>query len=583
MGVGQETTDMMSGKGEPEYPTLQCGSRLTVEQERDWYKEKLLHMKVVFKEMQHSLQSQKIRKEGIETVSTLLKESRQQITTLENQKRALETAVRNLQNRLANHGLSNSVTFEENELFIPGTSKQILDNLAKENARLRNLLGMSGGFEDVTKLHETIERVQGVNSSLQVEKDNLLQKVADLENMLKSSDSEKDKLICQLREHIDKLQSNSRTQDVLCQSMSGEVSGLRQKLKDFVLQCQQLEIKLEDAEQNKVNLTQQEVPVVEVRSNQKSEDTLDGNILVEENTRLKEELKTLKEMNRRWQDYNTDRERYTQELHSNYRELQQRYKASQEKRITEERERQLNNLLVTAKENMEKMENDKKQLLEKLEASESTVASQAIEIQQLRMMSGEGDQETIAALKAQIQVCTEDFQTERQDRAKAQAKAHLLQEEVNSLRAENSQLRYFPQVNQNLAPRQPQVYSRHQSIAQEPPQLQARGWPQRQGLIVTDGSNVTEADGNLSMTTTPDISPKLITSRSPTSPSVPQHAPKFMASGPVSLPVMRSDPTLFKQGLRKKEEDTLCCPKCSQGFSEEEQDKLLEHMEICCE
>ncbi|XP_046379118.1 TNFAIP3-interacting protein 2-like [Haliotis rufescens] len=582
MGVGQKMTDhgMMSGKGEPEYPTMQCGSRLTVEQERDWYKEKLLHMKVVFREMQHSLQSQKIRKEGVETVSVLLKESRQQITTLENQKRALETAVRNLQNRLANHGLSNSVTFEENELFIPGTSKQILDNLAKENARLRNLLGMSGGFEDVSKLHETIERVQGVSSNLQVENDNLLQKVTDLENMLKSSDSDKDKMICQLREHIDKLQSNSRTQDVLCQSMSGEVSGLRYKLKDFVLQCQQLEMKLEDAEQNKVTFTQQEVPVTEVKYNQKSEDTPDGNIILEETTRLKEELKTLKEMNRRWQDYNSDRERYTQELHSNYRELQQRYKTSQESRITEERERQLNNLLVTAKEKLEKMEVDKKQLAEKLEASEATVGSQMIEMQQLRLMSGGGDLETIAALKAQIQVCTEDFETERQDRAKAQARAHLLQEEVNNLRVENNQLRCSG--NQNLLSRQSQVYSRHQSIALEPPQLQARGWPQRRGLIVTDG-NMTETDGNLPGTKSPGTSPRLITSRSPTNPSVPRHSPSFLTSGPVSLPVMRSDPSLFKPALRKKEEETLCCPKCGQGFSEEEQDKLLEHMEVCCE
>lgn len=134
-----------------------------------------------------------------------------------------------------------------------------------------NLWILLWGFSfAVPRLFQTIERVQGVSSNLQVENDNLLQKVTDLENMLKSSDSDKDKMICQLRERIDKLQSNSRTQDVLCQSMSGEVSGLRHKLKDFVLQCQQLEMKLEDAEQNKVTFTQQEVPVTEVKYNQVS-------------------------------------------------------------------------------------------------------------------------------------------------------------------------------------------------------------------------------------------------------------------------------------------------------------------------
>lgn len=33
-----------------------------------------------------------------------------------------------------------SVSIEETELFVPGASKQTLDNLAKENARLRTLL-----------------------------------------------------------------------------------------------------------------------------------------------------------------------------------------------------------------------------------------------------------------------------------------------------------------------------------------------------------------------------------------------------------------------------------------------------------
>ena len=33
-----------------------------------------------------------------------------------------------------------SVNIEETDLYVPGTSKQTLDNLARENARLRSLL-----------------------------------------------------------------------------------------------------------------------------------------------------------------------------------------------------------------------------------------------------------------------------------------------------------------------------------------------------------------------------------------------------------------------------------------------------------
>ena len=114
--------------------------------ECDAYKEKLNHLKVYINEQKYQLQSQKIRKEGVETLSKLLTESRQEISTLQRQKKTLETLIRNLQNRLATNGLSDSVTFGENELFIPGISKQIFDNLAKENARLRNMIGTPSEF-----------------------------------------------------------------------------------------------------------------------------------------------------------------------------------------------------------------------------------------------------------------------------------------------------------------------------------------------------------------------------------------------------------------------------------------------------
>ncbi len=94
--------------------------------------------------------------------------------------------------------------------------------------------------------------------------------------------------------------------------------------------------------------------------------------------------------------------------------------------------------------------------------------------------------------------------------------------------------------------------------------------------VVTDGAhnNETEADGRFP---SDDFSPL----KDPTLPI--SRGVSSFASGPVSLPVMRSSAPHFTQPARKKPEDTLCCPKCSQGFSEEEQDKLLEHMEICCE
>lgn len=44
--------------------------------------------------------------------------------------------------------------------------------------------------------------------------------------------------------------------------------------------------------------------------------------------------------------------------------------------------------------------------------------------------------EIINALKAQIQICTEDFESERRDRERAQSKRILLEAEVDQLRKE---------------------------------------------------------------------------------------------------------------------------------------------------
>ena len=41
-----------------------------------------------------------------------------------------------------------SVNIEETELFVPGASKQTLDNLARENARLRSQLRNSESQSD---------------------------------------------------------------------------------------------------------------------------------------------------------------------------------------------------------------------------------------------------------------------------------------------------------------------------------------------------------------------------------------------------------------------------------------------------
>lgn len=118
-------------------------SQQSLEQERDCYKEKVDHMKLLLKQCQTELHTYKIRHGGVETFSRLLQETKQENSSLNKKLKTLETIVRNLQSRLINHGLSSSLSLEESDDFIPGTSKQVLENLTRENSRLKQLLRTS--------------------------------------------------------------------------------------------------------------------------------------------------------------------------------------------------------------------------------------------------------------------------------------------------------------------------------------------------------------------------------------------------------------------------------------------------------
>lgn len=128
---------------------------LSVEQERDSYKEKVEHLKILITKYKQEIQAQKIRKEGVETVSKLLHEAREENSVLTKKNLALETVVRNLQSRLSSNGISGELGLEEDESFIPGSSKRLLDNLARENKRLRSLIqATSIDPEEISKLQQ---------------------------------------------------------------------------------------------------------------------------------------------------------------------------------------------------------------------------------------------------------------------------------------------------------------------------------------------------------------------------------------------------------------------------------------------
>lgn len=138
-----------------EVPIFSPVQSLTPEQELHSYKEKVEHFKVLIRRLQDELQSCKIRKEGAETVSKLLQESKQECASLKKKQTTYEAVIRNLQSRLEANGLSSDVLLQEGETYIPGHSKKLLDNLTRENNRLRQLVrSKSGDPEEFARLQQ---------------------------------------------------------------------------------------------------------------------------------------------------------------------------------------------------------------------------------------------------------------------------------------------------------------------------------------------------------------------------------------------------------------------------------------------
>lgn len=127
----------------------------TMEEELTGYKEKVENMKLLLKHYQAQLESHKVRRDGVETVSRLLAEARQENLTLKKNQVALETTIKNLQNRLVVNGISNAAT-EDDEVIVPSMSKQTFNNLALENARLRSILHKEGSenLDSIQKVKE---------------------------------------------------------------------------------------------------------------------------------------------------------------------------------------------------------------------------------------------------------------------------------------------------------------------------------------------------------------------------------------------------------------------------------------------
>lgn len=349
---------------------------------------------------------------------------------------------------------------QELRLKCENKDKRILE-LENEIVHVKNKLRENKENGDIKLLPSEV--VPNVSTSTQ-SVESLLENIKDLKKALNlTKDPEAlQKLIKENEEYKKKIRMQ-RYSDVPERSQTQvQVAELQQELQQFAHQCQTMYHRLTNAENIK------SIPIASMQNYD----------LLAENEKLRAKVAEVTEMNKKWQMYNQQREAYMKKLCSLGSGVGQ------------------------------------------CRTQEGVKTSQNTNIGNVQKDTSKLEEENLA-LKAQIKIFTEDFESERQDREKAQARVNDLEEELIKLKetqheknSTTSELGYSRSLGKYDYPTQQKLYS---------PQFSRIS---KHGGLATDGCSETLAP------------------RSPSSPT-------------------------------KK----LACPSCMKIF--EKQSELLEHVDIC--
>ncbi|KAK7109323.1 centrosomal protein of 55 kDa-like isoform X2 [Littorina saxatilis] len=564
------------------------------------YRRKVDQMTVLLKHYQTELESHKVRRDGVETVSRLLAEARQENALLKRNQVALETTVKNLQNRLTVNGVTSLPGTEDNEVIVPGTSTQTLTKLAVENKRLRSLLQKDTGSEinddslrkqSITEDPDLVERLEAENKSMKM-------KLSDLEALFKASNNDKDRQLAEFKDQLEQHRAGTG-------SGSGQTGlhGLKEHLHTFMSHCQHLEAQLNQAqvEQSTAPATGESTIQLKPVAKQAVErtdsvDGVDSRQLLEEKQKLQDRVEEVTKMNQRWQEFFNERDRYTQSLEQKVKDLEERLKQAMRSGPTEEFNRRIEQVLEKSQKEQQQVEDMRRKAEEEVAQLRQEVLTRDAHVYQLesqvnilsRSVKQHGPTEmgaTIEHLKAQIQVCTEDFEKERQDRQVALQKVASLQDQVVRLNKLNTSLQTLVCNQVGQAPRsssqEHSQYGHH-----DPNTLQPRGGHYQYPHSTLDYDGPASPPSNDNWRDFPNFDYELPNRvqgvLAPGHTSMPGTTVELVARGSNSKPKHSlSDSALGGDG--RKQENVLTCPKCNKEFCEERQGELLAHMDVCWE
>ncbi|XP_033126847.1 uncharacterized protein LOC117124649, partial [Anneissia japonica] len=203
---------------------------------------------------------------------------------------------------------------DSHEVFVPGHDKEVLDQLLRENVRLRTVLNSNYSSEEVAEAKKTIAALRIRIAELSFEVRTKDKELIEYLSATNSSDSEKDVAIRKLTSELKECYGQRSYADDVHRTLCREIERMSSKIDDLVT-C-----KIDVAREPR-NYERIEKDVGEQRSvgSLSSEDrckALEEQVssLARENAELSKQVKEVISMNTRWQRYSDQREAHVIKL-----------------------------------------------------------------------------------------------------------------------------------------------------------------------------------------------------------------------------------------------------------------------------
>lgn len=123
----------------------------------DSFKEKYYNVVVLVKKLQTDVARYKIQEEGHRTLKLCRDEDAKELRRLRKHEAVSQKTIAVLQNRLIANKLPSTVELLDDDVIIPGPSRDVLDNLICENAKLQNALRLRQNTCDTEQLEKLLK------------------------------------------------------------------------------------------------------------------------------------------------------------------------------------------------------------------------------------------------------------------------------------------------------------------------------------------------------------------------------------------------------------------------------------------